>query len=93
MHRPTHPGLLFRRQFLEPLGVSVTEAAKRLRISRKSLSEFLNAKTRLSLPMAKRLAAAFPKTDAEFWLRIQLQYDVAHAGRIRVPRIEPFNAA
>ena len=93
MYNPTHPGILFRRQHLEPLNVTVTEAAKRLRVSRKSLSEFLNARTRLSLAMARRLAAALPATDVAFWLRLQLQYDVAHANRIRLPKIKPFNAA
>jgi addiction module HigA family antidote len=93
MFNPTHPGVLVRREHLEPLGISVTEAARRMRMSRKSLSEFLNGRTRLSLPMARRLGAAFPQTDAAFWLRVQLQYDVAHANRIRLPKIKPFNAA
>jgi addiction module HigA family antidote len=93
MHNPTHPGVLFRRQHLEPLGISITEAAKRFGMSRKALSQFLNGRTRLSLPMAKRLAQAMPGSDIGFWLRLQLQYDLAHAERIKIPRIKPFRAA
>ena len=93
MKRPTHPGVLVKRQFLEPLGLSVTEAARRLHMSRKALSEFLNGRTRLSLAMAKRLAQALPQTDVAFWLRLQLQYDLAEAEQLRVPKIRPFPAA
>lgn len=93
MHNPTHPGVLFRRQHLEPLGISVTEAAKRLRMSRKALSQFLNGHARLSLAMAKRLVQAMPGSGIGFWLRLQLQYDLAQAKRVKVPRIKPFTAA
>ena len=93
MKNPTHPGVLFRRQYLDPLGVSVTEAAKRLRMSRKALSQFLNGRARLSLAMAKRLAQAMPGTDVAFWLRVQLQHDLAASERVKVPRIKPFTAA
>ena len=93
MRYPTHPGVLVRRQFLEPLGLSVTEAARRLRMSRKALSEFLNGRSRLSLAMAKRLAQALPKTDVAYWLRLQLQHDLAQAHHIQVPKIRPFPAA
>ena len=93
MRYPTHPGVLVRRQFLEPLGLSVTEAARRLRMSRKALSQFLNGRARLSLVMAKRLAQAMPRTDVAFWLRVQLQHDLAASEWIKVPRIKPFPAA
>jgi addiction module HigA family antidote len=78
MHNPPHPGEILRGLCLEPLGLSVTEAAQALGVSRKTLSSILNGRSGISPEMAVRLSIAF-NTTAESWLRQQLQYDLAHA--------------
>jgi addiction module HigA family antidote len=78
MHNPPHPGEILRGLCLEPLGLSVTEAAKALGVSRKTLSSILNGRSGISPEMAVRLSIAF-NTTAESWLRQQLQYDLAQA--------------
>jgi antitoxin HigA-1 len=78
MHNPPHPGEILRELCLEPLGLSVTEAAQALGVSRKTLSSILNGRSGISPEMAVRLSIAF-NTTAESWLRQQLQYDLAHA--------------
>jgi len=82
MHNPPHPGEILRTLCLEPLGLSVTEAAKALGVSRKTLSSLLNGRTGISPEMAVRLSIAFD-TSAESWLRQQAQYDLGHAEQRR----------
>jgi antitoxin HigA-1 len=76
MKNPAHPGEILRDLYLEPLGLTVTEAATGLGISRKTLSELLNGRYGISPEMAFRLAKAFG-ADPEFWLRLQNTYDLA----------------
>ena len=78
MHNPPHPGEVIRELCLEPLGISVTVAARGLGVTRKALSELLNGKSGVSPSMALRLAIAFDST-AESWLNRQQQYDLYHA--------------
>jgi len=78
MKNPTHPGLAVRHDCLEPLGLSVTEAAKRLGVSRKQLSDIVNCHAGISPEMAIRLDRAFGGS-AETWLRLQAAYDLARA--------------
>ncbi len=78
MHDPAHPGELIRELCLEPLGLTVTEAAKALGVTRKALSELLNGRTGVSPTMALRLAKAF-NTSAERWMAMQQQYDLWQA--------------
>ena len=75
MHNPPHPGEVLRTLCIEPLGLTVTEAAKALDVSRKTLSELLNGHAGISPEMAIRLSLAFD-TTAESWLAQQLQYDL-----------------
>jgi len=75
MHNPPHPGEVLRELCLEPLGVSVTEAASALGVSRKTLSSILNGRAGVSPEMAVRLSIAFA-TSAESWLNQQLQFDL-----------------
>ena len=82
MHNPPHPGEVLRKLCLEPLGLTVTEAAKALGISRKSLSAILNGRAGISPEMAVRLSIAF-NTTAESWLTQQVQYDLYHVERRR----------
>jgi addiction module HigA family antidote len=82
MHNPPHPGEILRTLCLEPLGLSVTEAAQALGVSRKTLSSLLNGRTGISSEMAIRLSIAFD-TSAESWLNQQIQYDLWHAEQHR----------
>ena len=75
MQNPPHPGGIVRRQCLEPLGLTVTRAAKGLGVTRQALSELLNGKTGISTEMAVRLAKAFGSTP-ETWLGMQQAYDL-----------------
>jgi len=82
MHNPPHPGEVLRRLCLEPLGLTVTQAAKALGVSRKTLSAILNGHAGISPEMAVRLSLAFG-TTAESWLNQQVQYDLWQAERQR----------
>lgn len=76
MHNPAHPGEVLKAVYLEPLGLTVTEAASRLGIQRKMLSQIINGKAGISPAMALRLAKAFENTSAQFWLNLQTQYEL-----------------
>ncbi len=78
MYDPPHPGEIIKKLCLEPLGLSVTEAAKALGVSRKTLSSILNGHTGISPEMAIRLSIAFDTTP-ESWLNQQVQYDLRRA--------------
>ncbi len=82
MHNPPHPGEILRELCLEPLGLSVTDAAKALGVSRKTLSSVLNGRAGISPEMAVRLSIAFD-TSAESWLNQQVQYDLWQAEKRR----------
>ena len=82
MHNPPHPGEVLKTLCLEPLNITITEAARSLDVSRKTLSSILNGRAGISPEMAVRLSIAFG-TSAESWLRQQLQYDLWHAERNR----------
>lgn len=82
MHNPPHPGEILRQLCLEPLGLSVTEAAKALGVSRKTLSAVLNGRSGISAEMAVRLSLAF-KTTAESWLNQQMQFDLWQVNKRR----------
>lgn len=89
MHNPPHPGEIIRDQCLEPLGLTITAAAKGLGVTRKALSELLNGHSGVSPEMAIRLSKAFGSSP-ETWLQLQLQYDLWNAeqrsGNIKVTR-------
>ena len=78
MKNPPHPGLSVKHDCLEPLGLTVTEGAKALGVSRKALSDLVNCHAGISPEMAIRLAKAFGSTPA-VWAGIQLDYDMAQA--------------
>jgi len=82
MHNPPHPGQIIRSLCLEPLSLTVTDAAEALGISRKTLSAILNGRAGISPEMAVRLSIAFG-TSAESWLNLQTQYDLWHAEQQR----------
>ncbi len=93
MHHPPHPGEILRELCIIPLGLNVTQAAKALGVSRKTLSGILNGRAGISAEMAIRLSIAF-NTTAESWLRQQLQYDLSQAEtRRRFLRVKKLAAA
>lgn len=78
MHNPPHPGDILRSDYIQPLGLSVTDAAKALGVTRKTLSAVLNERAGISPAMAHRLAKALDTTP-EFWVNLQIQYDLWQA--------------
>lgn len=78
MKNPPHPGGVLRRQVIAPLGLTVTQAAKALAVSRPALSNLLNGRVALSSEMAIRIEKAFG-VDMETLLGLQHSYDVAMA--------------
>lgn len=82
MHNPPHPGEVLRELCLEPLGLSVTDAAQALGVSRKTLSAILNGNAGISPEMAVRLSIAFD-TSAESWLSQQSEYELWQAEKRR----------
>ena len=75
MHNPPHPGGIVMRQCLEPLGLSVTQAAEGLGVSRQALSDIVSEKAGISVDMAIRLSKAFGSSP-ETWLDMQTAYDL-----------------
>lgn len=96
MKNPVHPGNIIRHDCLVPLGLTVTAAAKVLRVSRQALNNLLNGKAGVTPEMAIRLEKAFGGT-ADTWLRMQMNYDLARAmkaeNKIKVTRYKPARAA
>ena len=90
MKNPPHPGRIVRQDCLEPLGLSVTDAAKALGVSRNALSEIVNERRGISPEMAIRLDKAFGG-GADSWHMMQANYDMAQAmkqaDRIKVERV------
>jgi addiction module HigA family antidote len=90
MKNPPHPGLSVRADCLEPLGLTVTKAAKILGVSRQALDNLIHGKAAISPEMAIRLDKAFGG-GAETWLRLQAAYDLAQAKKraseIKVERV------
>ena len=89
---PTHPGLIIKHDCLEPLNLSVTDAAKVLGVTRPTVSKLINGRASVSPEMAVRLSKAFGSTP-EFWLKLQFSYDLAQitakADEIKVERYQP----
>lgn len=91
MHDPSHPGEVIKHDCIEPLKLTVTDAADGLGVSRKALSELINGKSGVSPNMAIRLEKAGWGT-ADTWLRMQMQFDLwqarKRAGKLKVKRFE-----
>ncbi len=75
---PTHPGGILRRQYIEPLSLTISELAHTLGISRKTLSKIVNEHGSITPDMALRLSRAL-NTTPELWLNLQQNYDLWHA--------------
>jgi addiction module HigA family antidote len=93
MHSPPHPGEILQDTVLrKDGGLTVTEFAKRLDVSRVALSRVVNGRAAVSAELAIRLAAALGGS-AESWLRMQVSYDLWQAEKKRRPKIQPLRAA
>ncbi len=93
MQNPPHPGGIVRRQCLEPLGLTVTGAAKGLGVTRQALSDLVNQRAGISVDMSIRLSKAFGSSP-ETWLGLQMAYDLWQArGRMEAIAVERFTAA
>ncbi len=75
IHNPKHPGLMVKSLCIEPLSLSVSEAAEALGIARPTLSKLLNGHMGISPEMAVRLSIVF-NSSAEFWINLQATYDL-----------------
>ena len=92
MHNPPHPGEILRQDYLEPLELSVTEAARALGVARKTLSAILNERAGISPAMAHRLSKAVDTTP-ELWINLQAQYDLWKARDIDIGRVRSLVSA
>lgn len=92
MHNPPHPGEVLRDTVLGDGGITVSDFARRLGVSRVALSRVVNGRAAVSADMALRLAAALGGS-AESWLRMQVSYDLWQASRKRRPKIAPLKLA
>jgi len=75
---PTHPGGILKRQYIEPLSLTISELADTLGVSRKTLSKIVNERGSITPDMALRLSKAF-KTTPELWMNLQQSYDLWQA--------------
>lgn len=88
MYNPAHPGEILREEVIDALGLSVTEAARRLGMSRVALSRVLNGKAGISPDLAIRLERAGVAT-ARAWLQMQANYDLWQAMQREQPPVRP----
>lgn len=87
MKTPPHPGIMLRNDVLEPLGLGVTEAARKLGMSRVALSRVVNGHAGISPELAIRLEQAGVST-ARFWMSLQTNFDLAGARNRKLPKVE-----
>jgi addiction module HigA family antidote len=93
MHNPPHPGEVIKRQCLEPLDLTVTEAAEGLGVSRNTMSMLINGRLGISPEMAIRLSKGFGGSP-ESWLRQQMDYDLWQAQqKAKTIKVRKFKAA
>ena len=90
--KPTHPVEVLREDVIKPLGLTITEAAKKLGVTRKTLSALLNCRTSLSPEMAVRICRA-TDTSAESWLFMQAKLDLWLAENRLALNVTPFESA
>ena len=87
MHSPAHPGEILREYMGEKL--TVTALARHLGVTRANLSMILNGRLGVTAAMAFKLSEAFPNSDPEFWVGLQVQYDLAKIRKQKRKKIRP----
>lgn len=92
MHNPAHPGEILRELYLEPMGITITEAAEALDVSRKHVSAIINGHSPVTPDMAMRLAVVFA-TEPEIWINLQAQYDLWAVSQKARPKVKPLRDA
>ena len=93
MTHPVHPGAIVREECLLPMGLSVTEAAKRLGVGWQTVTNLVNEKASVSTEMAYRLSKAFGSTP-ETWLGMQMAFDLAQSRHLeKTLKIDRVDAA
>jgi len=89
LRKPTHPAAIFKSNIIERKGLSITDAAEHLGISRKALSAFINEKSSCSQTMARRLAEA-TGSGVAIWINLQAHYDAWQAENMDISGVTPF---
>ncbi|PJE77437.1 putative HTH-type transcriptional regulator YbaQ [invertebrate metagenome] len=89
MFNPMHPGEVLKESYLEPLSLTVTEAALRLGVARKTLSELINQKSDVSVEMAYKLSKAC-NTTPRLWLNMQVNYDLWRSQNTEISEVKTF---
>jgi antitoxin HigA-1 len=87
MHSPRHPGEILQGLYMEPLEVTITDAAEALGVSRKHVSAIVNGRAPVTPDMAVRLAGVFG-TEPDIWINLQAQYDVWQARQQTPPKVK-----
>jgi addiction module HigA family antidote len=96
MHNPPHPAAILREDVLPALGMSVSEAARQLGVSRVALSRVLNERAGISVELARRIEAWLGIENggrAETWLKMQIDYDLWQADKAGAPKVKPLKLA
>ena len=83
---PVHPGEILREDLMKPLGVSINQLGRDLRVPVTRISEIVNGRRGITADTALRLARYFG-TTAEFWMNLQAKYDLDVAQRSSAQRI------
>jgi addiction module HigA family antidote len=91
MHSPAHPGEILKEMYMGPLGVTITQAADALGVSRKHVSAIVNGRVPVSPDMAARLAGVFG-TEPDIWINLQAQYDLWQVRQHARPKVKPLAA-
>ncbi len=91
MHNPPHPGIFLNEMVIKPLGLGVTDTAKRLGMSRTALSRVLNGKAGISPDLAIQLERA-GQSKARFWVNLQANYDLWQASNREHPDVVKLDA-
>jgi addiction module HigA family antidote len=92
MHSPAHPGEILRELYLEPLGITITQAAAALGVSRKHVSAIVNGRTPVTPDMAMRLAMAFA-TEPDVWVNLRAQHDLWAIRQKPRPKVKALRAS
>ena len=87
--RPIHPGVIFKRKVLDPLGLSIKQSADYLAVSRPTMSKFCNGVSPCTQNLAIRIAEATNSRIAD-WLSLQAAYDTWHAEQMERPKVTKF---